>query len=307
MNRYDHRRPNWFVGVSVTAWMTAPGTPVSQRLCFYTLVDTDPNGIGNCVCMETQKFWYENETIRIECSIVPDNPNVGNVFRIQSYWKISPVSDRQCFLSISGEVECKKSLLGMQGMVENILSQKIKASYQKWFAFSVPYIEKAKQEIELENERKRKQASLAYQNQTKSKLHRRWHALQTRVMAGTENIVKLLKDGASLSTISQSFVPTTTSTTSTTVLSTSSSVLVDSVGDVSSKNDVVIDLGGAKGGKDKDKESDEEIIKKTEDSGKVHDRGILDNVTNTLRSSYSYIVFLVFLLVVCIYAVYLVL
>jgi len=261
--------------------------------------------------METQKFWYDNETLRVECAIVPDNPNVGNVFRIQSYWKISPISNSQCLLNISGEVECKKSLLGMQGMVENILAEKIKSAYQKWCTFAVPYIEKAKQEIEQENERKRKleKASLAYQNPTKSRLHRRWHALQTRVMAGTENIVKLLKDSANLSSISQSLVPTSTSSSASSTTSTISTVLVEDVGEGNSKDDVMIEMGGlGKGGKEKDKESDEEFIsKKNEDTErKTLNRGLFDFLEKIPRR-YSCILFFFFLIFVCGYAVYLIL
>lgn len=253
--------------ISVTPWM-ASGSNVSQRLCFYTIVDNDKNGIGSSLCKETQTFRHENESLCMECAIVPDNPSVGNIFRIQSYWKIISLSGNQCSLTITGEVECKKSVLGIQSMVENILAEKFRGSYLNWTSCAVVFVEKFKQkeEEEMQKERMKQQESsvMSFLGQNKSRLHRRWQSLQTRVMAGTENIVRLLQDGARVSAakLSEKSLHSPSAPTQPshrTEIEHGGDVVIDLNGDFGkSESGTGGILGGILSKTGKDKESDEE-------------------------------------------------
>eukprot|EP01126_Amoeba_proteus_P007277 TRINITY_DN12600_c0_g1_i2.p1 TRINITY_DN12600_c0_g1~~TRINITY_DN12600_c0_g1_i2.p1 ORF type:complete len:139 (+),score=16.39 TRINITY_DN12600_c0_g1_i2:86-502(+) len=87
--------------VTVTEWLTSQSNSL-ERVCFFLLVDKGNSGIGECSCLETQKFsWEELEGKkrgRMLSSIVPDNPSIGNVFRIESVWNL--ISEgTNCYLS----------------------------------------------------------------------------------------------------------------------------------------------------------------------------------------------------------------
>jgi len=315
--------------IKVTTWMTSSGSSISQRLCFYTIVDSEPNGIGNSLCMETQKFWHEKESMCMECTIVPDNPTVGNVFRIQSSWKITSISGNQCSVTIKGEVECKKSMIGLQSMVENVLSEKFRGSYQKWINFAMEFLQKIKQkeqeeenqkELRKKQEQQESMLSFSFLSQNKYRLHRRWQALQTRVMAGTENIVRLLKDGARASSAKTTDKSPSQPLTQSSVLrddiesSTLDDIVLDLSGEVgkefgkseSGKSDGGRILGGILAKTGKDKESDEEISKKS--SGFEENKtSFFDKLRSSrlslpsLPTSKSYFVIFFFFLFVCVF------
>jgi len=128
--------------INITEWMGL-GNNHWQRLCFYTMEDIDKKGFGNFVCMETQKYYFLGDILRLDSTISPDNPSVGNLFNIKSEWSISQTFGEQCVLRIFVEVECRRSLVGFQGMVEATLAAKVRSAYETWCSVA---IEKVKEE-----------------------------------------------------------------------------------------------------------------------------------------------------------------
>jgi len=184
--------------INVTEWMSL-GNGHWQRLCFYTMEDPDKNGLGNFVCMETQKYFFNNseDTIRLDSTISPDNTAVGNVFNIKSEWTVSKTYDDQCDLKIFVQVECKKNIIGFQGMVEGALAAKVRTAYETWCTIA---FQKVKEEQEKQSEISILATTKEFYETNRVRLHRRLKSLHHKVVSGTENIVRLFQDQSSTNT-----------------------------------------------------------------------------------------------------------
>lgn len=161
--------------ITITDWMEAsPG--VQQRICFFLMVD--PGGIGESTCMETQKYWFDGAILKLKTQIVPDNPNVGNAFRIESEWVIQKCGDG-CSLEIKTEVECKKAVWGVATMVENILANKLTESQEKWCECAQQILQKQKRQE---------------QSPPKRFIPKKSPGFTSRVVVGTENVLKMFQE-----------------------------------------------------------------------------------------------------------------
>jgi len=169
--------------VTVTDWMESTIQGTYQRVCFFMLVD--PGGIGESQCMETQKYWLEGETIKMKTSIVPDNPSVGNAFRIESDWVISGNQPNICELVITTEVECKKALWGVTAMVETMLSNKVRESLEKWCIAALKFVQAHLQTIRMKKT-----------SESVSHVSRRTTGQTNRLVFGTENILHLFQENS---------------------------------------------------------------------------------------------------------------
>jgi hypothetical protein len=177
--------------INITEWMSL-GNNHWQRLCFYTMEDIDKKGFGNFVCMETQKYYYMGDILRLDSTISPDNPSVGNLFNIKSEWTISQTSyGEQCVLKIFVEVECKRTIIGIQGMVEGTLASKVRSAYETWCSLA---LEKVKEEQEKQHSKNILESTKEIYDTNRERLHHRFKSLHERVVSGTENIVKLFQD-----------------------------------------------------------------------------------------------------------------
>jgi hypothetical protein len=180
--------------INITEWMCL-GNDYWQRLCFYTMEEPDQKGLGNFTCMETQKYFYNGDTFRLDSTIAPDNPSVGNAFNIKSEWSLSKVYDDQCDLKIFVEVECKRNIIGFQGMIESTLAGKVRAAYEMWCQVALL---KVKEEQEKQSEINIISTTKEFYEANRVRLHRRLKSIHHKVVSGTENIVRLFQDQTGL-------------------------------------------------------------------------------------------------------------
>jgi len=179
--------------INVTEWMCL-GNDYWQRLCFYTMEDPDKKGLGNFVCMETQKYYYNGDIFRLDSTISPDNSSVGNVFNIKSEWTLSKVSENQCDLKIFVEVECKRNIIGFQGMVEGALASKVRTAYETWCRIALEKVKEEQEKSLLDNEHNIISSTKDFYQTNRVRLHHRIKSIHHKVVSGTENIVRLFQD-----------------------------------------------------------------------------------------------------------------
>lgn len=173
--------------ISVTRW-TSLGNNHWERFCKYTMADVDKKGMGNFLCMETQKYFYVGDTLRLDSTISPQGPS-EDLFNIKSEWTLSP-SIEQCDLKIFVEVECKRSI-GYKGVIEGTLASRIRSACEIWCKAA---LEKVKEERErFFNTKSILETTIEIYDTNRDILQDRLKSFQHKVVTGTENIVKLLK------------------------------------------------------------------------------------------------------------------
>jgi len=186
--------------INVTEWMCL-GNDYWQRLCFYTMEDPDKKGLGKFICMETQKYYYNDDIFRLDSTIAPDNSSVGSIFNIKSEWTLNKKSENQCDLKIFVEVECKRNIIGFQGMVEGTLASKVRTAYETWCRVALEKIKEEQEKQEKLNEVSILSTTKEFYESNRVRLHRRIKSIHHKVVSGTENIVRLFQDQNSVSSI----------------------------------------------------------------------------------------------------------
>jgi hypothetical protein len=137
--------------VFITEWISV-GHDVWQRFCFFR-IKLDESEDKGTKCIETQKYWNENNILRLHCSIIPDHTLAG-LFRIESQWEVVP-SEREhehehnrneCKVTIRVDVQCKQRWFGFQRVVETVLSDKVKEFYERWFLMAISKLDSEREQ-----------------------------------------------------------------------------------------------------------------------------------------------------------------
>jgi len=123
--------------VEITEWIQQ--SPLDQqRVCFFTMIEnTGKEDVDKTRCLETQRCFLSPsmEDFRVESSLLPENQMGSALFRIDSKWLIQQSGKEKdtSKVTISVDVECKKKIWGVTGMVEGVLEKQASLSYTKWF------------------------------------------------------------------------------------------------------------------------------------------------------------------------------
>jgi len=174
--------------ISITKWMSL-GNNHWQRFCLYTLADGEKKGMGNFVCMETQKYFYIGDTLRLDSTITPDSSS-DDLFNIKSEWTLAQTPSsivEQCDLTIFVEVECRRHLIGYKGIVEGTLASRVRSAYEMWCKAALEKVKEEKEKLY------HKKTLFEIYDNNRDLLQDGLKSLRYKVVSGTENIVKLFK------------------------------------------------------------------------------------------------------------------
>jgi len=191
--------------VHISNWMNNDDD-AHQRLCFYGMSESE--GMEETTCLETQTKLETRHTdgelseLQVKKFVVPQNSQVGAVFRISMIWKVTPPDAASMYsrVHIDGQVECTQKIWGVQGMVEQLLLDKAKENNQTWIQYAHKVVEVYKnsdfgsaylKKFRLEKNLKH-HSSLKDSNRQFSIVDRQssWY----KVVSGTEKIVALLNN-----------------------------------------------------------------------------------------------------------------